>query len=180
MPKSTHVHKSMLLRGVKPAPPALDRQDIETTKAKAAHSGRSFGGAPFRGGGRGRGGGGGGGNHHNYNNNGSNGGGDSRPNPFAAHINPGFAPPPPPPHFQSQNRGGGGGPPQGWVPPPQQGFGGGYNGYAPPLPQQGGFNGYGPPPPPPLPQHANGYYHGHAQRYGGPHPPPPQLPPQDR
>ncbi|KAL9019356.1 MAG: hypothetical protein Q9185_003342 [Variospora sp. 1 TL-2023] len=176
MPKSTHVHKSMLLRGVKPAPPALDRQDIETTKAKAAHSGRSFGGAPFRGGGRGRGGGGG--NHHNYNNNGSNGGGDSRPNPFAAHINPGFAPPPPPPHFQGQNRGGVGGPPQGWVPPPQQGFGGGYNGYAPPLPQQGGFNGYGPPPPP-QPQHANRYYHGHAQGYGGPHPPP-QLPPQKR
>lgn len=148
MPKSSHVHKSMLLRGVQPAPPALDRQDIESTKAKAAHSGRSFGGAPLRGNGNGRGRGG---SHLNYSN------GDNRPNPFAAHVNPGFAPPPPP-NFQGR-----GGPPQGWVPPPPHYFSGQYNGYVPP---QQGYNG----PPPPLPHQANGY-HGNNQGYG---PPPPQ------
>lgn len=132
MPKSTHIHKSMLLRGVQPAPPALDRQDIETTKAKAAQSGRSFGGAPLRrnDSGRGRGGG-----HINYNS------GDNRPNPFAAHINPGFAPSAPPPQW--------------------------YNGYAPPPPP--GQNSYrgGPPQPPPQ---ANSYY-GYNQGYGPPPPP---------
>lgn len=162
MPKSTHVHKSMLLRGVKPAPPALTREDIEATKGRAAHSGRSFGGAPLRGnhnnsGGRGRGGS----NNINY--------GDNRQNPFAAHINPGFIPPPPP-----QFQGGRGGPPppdprmvfgQG-PPPPPPGFGGAYgNGYAPP---QQGYGGYGAPPPPQ--QQHQGYY-GNNQGYG---PPPPQ------
>ncbi|KAL9606629.1 MAG: hypothetical protein Q9179_000215 [Wetmoreana sp. 5 TL-2023] len=156
MPKSIHVHKSMLLRGVQPAPPALNREDIEATKGRAAHSGRSFGGVPFRGnngGGRGRGGGGG---HINY--------GPNRENPFAAHINPGYAPPPPP-----QFQGGRGPPPipppmSGWAPPPQANFSSQYNGYAPP-PQQG-YNGYGPPGPPP----GNGYHAGN-QGYG---PPPPQ------
>ncbi|KAI4278058.1 MAG: hypothetical protein LQ337_001281 [Flavoplaca oasis] len=164
MPKSSHVHKSMLLRGVKPAPPTLNGEDIEATKQAAAHSGRSFGGAPLRGNGRGRGGGrgnGGGGSQINY--------GDNRPNPFAAHVKPGYAPPPPP-HFQG-GRGPPPMPPQGWVPPPP---GAQYDGYGPPT--RPGFNdfhhpppmnGYyrGPPPPP-----GNSYYAGN-QGYG---PPPPQ------
>ena len=120
MPHSTHVHKSMLLRGVKLAPPTLNREDIEATKGRASHSGRFHGGAPL-GGGRGRGRG----NHINYAN--------DRPNPFAAHINPGYAPPP--------NAFGRGGPP---LP------GGQFNGYSH-TPQA--YNGKGPAPP-------NSYYSG--------------------
>lgn len=124
MPHSVHIHKSMLLRGVNFAPATLDRADIEATKSKASSSGRSFGGVPFRGGrgnGRGRGG------HISYAN--------DRPNPFAAHINPGFAPPqsntgPPPGHFQ------------GYRPPPPPQGNGYYNG--PPPPQNGYFNGQAP------------------------------------
>ncbi|KAL8892385.1 MAG: hypothetical protein Q9215_000659 [Flavoplaca cf. flavocitrina] len=164
MPKSSHVHKSMLLRGVKPAPPTLNGEDIEATKRAAAHSGRSFGGAPLRGNGRGRGssrGNGGGGSQINY--------GDNRPNPFAAHVKPGYAPPPPP-HLQG-GRGPPPMPPHGWVPPPP---GAQYDGYGPP-PRPGfndfhhppPMNGYhrGPPPPP-----GNSYYAGNPG-YG---PPPPQ------
>lgn len=125
VPKSTHVHKSMLLRGVKFPPPALDNADIQAVKSKAQHSGRSFGGAPLRNGRGGRmdygGGGGGGGNHH-------------RPNPFAAHLDPSFVPPP------------GGMPPMpsGWVPP---GSGGGNFSRGPPPPPRGGgmSNSYYPP-----------------------------------
>ncbi|KAL9638374.1 MAG: hypothetical protein Q9204_001532 [Flavoplaca sp. TL-2023a] len=163
MPKSSHVHKSMLLRGVKPAPPTLNGEDIEATKRAAAHSGRSFGGAPLRGNGRGRGGSrgnGGGSSQINY--------GDNRPNPFAAHVKPGYAPPPPP-HFQG-GRGPPPLPPQGWVPPPP---GAQYDGYRPPRPSFNDFhhpppmNGYhrGPPPPP-----GNSYYAGNP----GYVPPPPQ------
>ncbi|KAL8963970.1 MAG: hypothetical protein Q9183_004806, partial [Haloplaca sp. 2 TL-2023] len=163
MPKSIHVHKSMLLRGVKPAPPALNSKDIEETKGRAAHSGRSFGGVPMRGGhggGRGRGGG-----QINYANN--------RENPFAAHINPGFAPPLPP-HLQG-GRGPPPIPPLGWAPPPHAQGGGQYNGHVP-GPSQG-YNGYGPPPPPNgypggPPPPSNGYYAGN-QNYRDP-------PPQDR
>ncbi|KAI4276322.1 MAG: hypothetical protein L6R38_005689, partial [Xanthoria sp. 2 TBL-2021] len=164
MPKSSHVHKSMLLRGVQPAPPTLNREDIEATKRAAAHSGRSFGGAPLRGNGRGRGGGrgnGGGGGHTNY--------GDDRPNPFAAHVKSGYAPPPPT-HFQG-GRGPPPMPPQGWVPPPP---GAQYNGYGPPP--RPGFNDVYPPPPVngyhrgPPPPPGNGHYAGN-QGYG---PPPPQ------
>ncbi|KAL8801432.1 MAG: hypothetical protein Q9182_004449 [Xanthomendoza sp. 2 TL-2023] len=161
MPRSSHVHKSMLLRGVQPAPPTLHREDIEATKAAAARSGRSFGGAPLRGNGRGRGAGG---DHSNY--------GDKRPNPFAAHVTPGYAPPPPPPYFQG-GRGPPPMPPQGWVPPPP---GGQYNGYGPPPPRQGFNNSYPPPPsnvyhggPPPPP---GSVYHRGSQGYG---PPPPPL-----
>ena len=121
MPHSVHIHKSMLLRGVKFAPPTLDRADIEATKARANVSGRSHGGAPLGGGrghGRGRGG------HINYSN--------DRPNPFAQHLNPSFAPPP-----NGFGRG---------APPPGQ-----FNGYPPPPPPRAYFNG-----PPPTPQ--NGYY----------------------
>ena len=134
MPHSIHIHKSMLLRGVKFAPPTLDRADIEATKGRANSSGRSHGGAPLgggRGNGRGRGG------QINYSN--------DRPNPFAQHLNPGFVPPPngfgrgPPPPPSQYN----GFPPQ----PPQAYFNG------PPPPAQGRYN--GPPPPPQL-----GYYNG--------------------
>lgn len=49
MPRSNHIHKSMLLRGVKLPTRALDQNDIEGTKSRAARSGRSHGGAPLRG-----------------------------------------------------------------------------------------------------------------------------------
>lgn len=152
MPRSMHVHKSMLLRGVKFEPPALNREDIEATKGRASHSGRFHGGAPLgRGRGRGRGG------QISY--------ADERPNPFAAHINPGFGPPP------SFGRGG---PP----PPP----GGQFNGYPPPPPRYNGppppaQNGYynGPPPP-----QAHGHYMGPPQQYpGGYHDNSPQGPSTD-
>src|SRR5690242_7527071 len=54
MPKSKHIHKSMLLRGVKFNAPALNASDIEITKGRAAKSGRSHGGVPLQGDGRGR------------------------------------------------------------------------------------------------------------------------------
>ncbi|MCJ1353283.1 MAG: 5'-3' exoribonuclease 2 [Icmadophila ericetorum] len=57
MPKSTHIHKSMLLRGVKFPTPVLEYADIEATRSRASQSGRSYGGAPLRGNYRGRGGG---------------------------------------------------------------------------------------------------------------------------
>lgn len=44
----------MLLRGVVFPPPALNEHDIETTKGKAARSGRQHGGVPLSGDGRGR------------------------------------------------------------------------------------------------------------------------------
>lgn len=149
MPRSTHVHKSMLLKGVKHDPPALDRQDIEATKSKASQSGRSFGGAPLRGG---RGGGRGRGGNINY--------GDGRPNPFAQHLNPGFVPP--------SNGFGRGGPP----PPPGQ-----FSGYGPPTPRVNGYYN-GPPAPPQNGYHhgppPGGYYNGPPQRppngYGNPPP----------
>ncbi|MCJ1390364.1 5'-3' exoribonuclease 2 [Xylographa bjoerkii] len=150
MPRSQYVHKSMLLRGVKFAPSALDRADIEATKGRANRSGRSYGGAPLRGNsgnGRGRG-------NFDYS--------SSRPNPFAEYVNPGFAPPgigsygqrpPQPPrdwrgppgtqqyHHAPPNHSGGytqrpGPPDQGPYAPP-----GWHTGYAPPLPPQGYYNG---------------------------------------
>ncbi|MCJ1453268.1 5'-3' exoribonuclease 2 [Mycoblastus sanguinarius] len=151
MPRSVHIHKSMLLRGVKFASPALDHADIEATKGRANHSGRSFGSAPLRGGhgnGRGRGG------QINY--------ADDRPNPFAAHLNPGFAPPP-----NQYERGA--------LAPTGQ-----FNGYPPPPPRANGYyNGMLPP--------SNGYYNGPPTpqgRFNGPPPPqngyyngPPPMPP---
>lgn len=58
MPRSTHIHKSMLLRGVKFPTPALNQDDIQATKGRAANPGRNPGGYSQRGqygGGRGRG-----------------------------------------------------------------------------------------------------------------------------
>ncbi|CEL09542.1 Putative 5'-3' exoribonuclease 2 [Aspergillus calidoustus] len=111
IPKSSHVHKSMLLRGVKFAPPALDNADIQATKSRAQHSGRSYGGAPLRGGHRG--------GRMNY-------AGD-RPNPFAAHLDPKFMP--------AANTGAPMGMPSGWVPP----SGSGNFSRGPPPPPRGGY-----------------------------------------
>ncbi len=112
MPTSKHVHKSMLLRGVQEPAKVLDHSDIAILKSKARTSGRSYGGAPLgdRNGSYGNGHGGGG--------RGGRGGGISfqadrppppppqydqqrgqtgdvdRSNPFAAFLDPKFAPPP--------------------------------------------------------------------------------------
>ncbi|MCJ1381667.1 5'-3' exoribonuclease 2 [Xylographa soralifera] len=149
MPRSQYIHKSMLLRGVKLAPPTLDRADIEATKGRANRSGRSYGGAPLRGNngnGRGRG-------NFDYS--------SSRPNPFAEYINPGFAPPgiasygQRPPQLSRDWRGPPGGqqfhqaPPndsgrymQGSGPPNQGPYApsGWQAGYVPPPPPQGYYN----------------------------------------
>ncbi len=153
MPRSSHIHKSMLLRGVKFGPSALDRSDIETTKSRASQSGRSHGGAPLRGGygnGRGRG-------QINYS--------DSRPNPFAAHLASGFSPfnpsdnhrgPPPPPFAP------------GWIPPPP-----GSDAFmrGPPPPPTAGFSHGNPPPaqgyPYALPPQAHQSYQQGGQYNGG-------------
>jgi len=138
MPKSSHIHKSMLLRGVKFALPALTPSEIAEAKGKAARSGRNHGGVPLSGNGRGR-------NSFNYassNQYGSshnnqqprgdrNGGGYSS-NPFP--VPPpgwqppppgmdGFArgPPPPPPGYGSHGAG-----QQAYPPPPPQSYGGQY------------------------------------------------------
>lgn len=91
MPRVGHTHKSMLLRGVKFPPPVLDRADIDATKNRAGTTGRSYGGAPLRGGngnGRGRGRGG----NINYG--------------AAPSISSYVAPMPPPPPFPPQMHGG--------------------------------------------------------------------------
>jgi 5'-3' exoribonuclease 2 len=49
MTYSNHIHKSMLLRGVRLPNRALDQTDVDSTKARAMHTGRSHGGAPLRG-----------------------------------------------------------------------------------------------------------------------------------
>jgi 5'-3' exoribonuclease 2 len=54
MPKSSHIHKSMLLRGVRFPEAALNQADIEATKGRAARSGRAHGGVPLKEDGRGR------------------------------------------------------------------------------------------------------------------------------
>ncbi|KAK2810103.1 5'-3' exoribonuclease 2 [Emmonsiellopsis sp. PD_5] len=138
MPKSMYNHKSMLLRGVKPNPPALDKSDIEVTKNKAQRSGRSFGGVPF-GNGRGRG-------RMSY---AADRPANDRPNPFAAHIAPGFAPPP---HM--------GGPPPGWVPPPGLAAGS----YGPPP----GFDRHQQPPHQ-QPPRGRGGYSSYQSNYRGQH-----------
>jgi 5'-3' exoribonuclease 2 len=133
IPKSSHVHKSMLLRGVKLPTPMLDSNDIRATQGRAQNSGRSFGGAPFQG--RGRGG------RMNYQ--------SDRPNPFAGHLDPNFTPGPP------------GGPnnahmvPPGWNPPTQ-----GYGGYSrgPPPPPRGGMANQYPPQQGYQQQQPGGYY----------------------
>ncbi|KAL9138281.1 MAG: hypothetical protein Q9175_000507 [Cornicularia normoerica] len=158
MPHSIYIHKSMLLRGFKFGPATLDRADIEATKGRANFSGRSHGGALLgsgRGNGRGRGG------QINYSN--------DRPNPFAQHLNPGFAPPP--------NGFGRGAPPSGqfngYPPPPSRAY---FNG-PPPPPHNGYFGGprpaapgqYNGPPPPPQPSYYNKLPSGPQNGYSGQH-----------
>jgi 5'-3' exoribonuclease 2 len=129
MPTSKHVHKSMLLRGVKEPTKQLDHTDIAILKSKARNSGRSYGGAPLMGdrnGSYGSGGGGGRGGRVSYqadrppqphqgHYDQQRGGGDvDRSNPFAAFLDPKFKPPPitgangrgpPPPVPQQYGRG---------------------------------------------------------------------------
>lgn len=102
----------MLLRGVKFATPMLNSADVRAVKGRAQHSGRSYGGAPLNG--RGRGG------HMDYS--------SDRPNPFAAHLDPRFMHAPP-----------GGIPPMpsGWIPPAP---GAGDYSRGPPGPPRGGMN----------------------------------------
>lgn len=137
-PKSQHVHKSMLLAGVKFDPQALDMNDIDNTRNRARTSGRSFGGAPLRNGSNGHGGGRG---RIDYS--------ESRPNPFAGHLQPGFVPPP---HIA--NRDGYGRPAYQQQP------------YQQPFPQT-----Y----PPPVPPNYSSYHPpSQSQNYGSAnHPPPP-------
>ena len=134
------MHKSMLLRGLKPDPPSLDRSDIEATRERAKNGGRSYGGAPLHRGG--------------YNGNGGGGRGrinyapESRPNPFAGFIQPGYVPPP---HIGNPYD-------QTWRGPPPQAY--------PPHPPP--HNGYGPPVQPPP---RNGQDQGYANRAERPMPP---------
>ncbi|OXV08499.1 hypothetical protein Egran_03738 [Elaphomyces granulatus] len=127
IPKSIHIHKSMLLRGVKFPPPTLDEAEIKVVKSKAQHSGRWFGGAPLRNGnGNNRG------SRMNYT--------ADRPNPFAAHLDPAFAPPSRASDVQN--------PSQGWATLP-----GTYPFGQPAAPRESGSQSYrpyypsGPPPP---------------------------------
>ncbi|KAH8698574.1 exoribonculease Dhp1 [Talaromyces proteolyticus] len=121
IPKSAHLHKSMILRGVQFPSPALDQGDINAVKSKSRFGGRG-GGYPRNGS---RGG------HMNHHNNGGRLNTNERPNPFAAHLDPSFVPPP--------LVGGAGG----WAPP----IGGpaSYSRGPPPPPRGGGADFYTPP-----------------------------------
>lgn len=140
MPRSQYIHKSMLLRGVKMPPPALNLADIEATKGRAYNSGRSYGGAPLRNdhyNGRGRGG------RIDY--------ADARPYPYPPQVNPGFAPQaalgnyhPPPMRGWAQ-------PPSGPSPP----YGNPPYGY----PQPPGNFAYAQAPAPPPPHNYQNSYH---------------------
>ena len=154
MPQSIHIHKSMLLRGLNMPPAVLERADLETTKSKAANSGRSFGGVPFRGERHG----GGRGGRFNY-----------AENPFKAHMDPNFAPPAnfsarPPGHASYQGARGNDaypGPPAPHVNQyiqSQPAYG------RPPAPPQG-YGSYIQPPPAPPP-----YHRGSAGGYGSQYP----------
>ncbi|KAF7862016.1 hypothetical protein EAF04_007896 [Stromatinia cepivora] len=147
MPKSNHIHKSMLLVGVDFGQPALNQSDIEMTKSRASRSGRNYGGVPLQGDGRGR-------NQFNYgsgNNNRGNGNRYNGPGTTAPRYNNqsygsqnsynGYSQPPPPP---------------GWQPPPPGSYGG------PPPPPPGSYGAYPPPPPPGYGGSYNNY-----SNYGG-------------
>jgi 5'-3' exoribonuclease 2 len=118
MPRSAHVHKSMLLRGVKFPTPALNQEDIQATKGRAANAGRNPGGYSQRGGhgSRGRGGG-----SQNYGNHSSN----SYPRQQQSSSRQAYGNQPAYNQYPA--------PPQGWQPPP---------------PGVGGFTRNPPPPPP--------------------------------
>ncbi|KAI1178220.1 hypothetical protein F4777DRAFT_586841 [Nemania sp. FL0916] len=156
MPSSSHTHKSMLLRGVRLPPPALNNSDIEELKGKARNSGRSYRGAPL------------GRQHHDGRRERMNYGPDSR-------RDGNYRPP-----SQYNNGGRHGGPnafpgppmiPPGWAPPPPgvAGFGSGLPPPPPPAYHGGGRGGYG---------NSRGGSHGgyggkgYNQRYA-----PPEMPP---
>lgn len=136
MPAATHVHKSMLLRGVVEPRRVLDNSDLAILKSKARTSGRDFGGAPL------------------YDNTRQhlqdrNGNGYSRGGRISYAAD---RPPPPPPGLgqagtiNRDNPFGAAlldpryGPPGGMPPPPAQQYGNG-NGYR--GPSNAGPNGYG-------------------------------------
>lgn len=151
-PSSSHTHKSMLLRGVKPPPPALDRHDIEDLKGKSQRGGRSYGGVPLRGGGgRGRinyGPDGG----QSYNNGQSNRGGYQQPQQGYGNGNGNG--------YGNGNRGNGYNNRDSYAPP--------QNSWQPPPPGIAGF-GQGLPPPPPVaypPAPGHGRYNQGGQGYG--------------
>jgi 5'-3' exoribonuclease 2 len=152
MPTSSHIHKSMLLRGVKMPAPALSHSDIEVIRGKARRSGRSYGGVPLKqdnnqNGGRGRN------EPINYGPGGASRGQDSRGPP----RNNGYPP----------ARDGYPIPPPGWMPPPglvvqttpATSYAGNRNGFPPyPAPAyEPGYNGYG----------DNRYGNGYGAGYGG-------------
>lgn len=93
MPSSSHLHKSMLLRGVKPPPAALNNGDIENLKNHNSRGGRGgWGGGPSgRGGDRGRGRGGRGYNHGHHGGDRHHGSRDG----YGQQPAPGWQPPPP-------------------------------------------------------------------------------------
>lgn len=133
-PPATHVHKSMLFPGVVLPPPVLDKSDLAILRSKARNSGRDFGGAPLYDNSRrdpqdqqNRGG------RINYAADrpypGPNQGGNNSDNPFAALLDPRYAPqgrggPPPPPPPQYQN-----------------GYQNGYDRYQAPATNYGGYGG---------------------------------------
>ena len=154
MPITAHVHKSMLLRGVKLPTAALDRSDIEILRSKSQRSGRSYGGVPL------------GRSNHN---------GDRR-GPINYDYGPGRPhqrqdQPDRAPNFRSNGYQQRNSYP---VPGPSS------TTWSPPPPP--GYPGFGvglPPPPPPAHLYGNGSYeqnYGRNQGYGGRYPPPPPPP----
>ncbi|KAJ3498526.1 hypothetical protein NLG97_g1051 [Lecanicillium saksenae] len=157
MPKMTHDHKSMLLRGVKMPTPALTRSDIEVLRGKASRGG--YGGGN-RGGRYDPGG------HHQFRQNGRGRGHDfSAGRPQPNYYRHGDSQPPPRQNFQGQG---------GWQPPhpSSSGFGRGAPPPPPPPHQQGwgapNFRGRGsynynsgPPHPARGGQHYRGGWNGH-------------------
>ncbi|KAI0202509.1 exoribonuclease Dhp1 [Astrocystis sublimbata] len=171
MPTSSHTHKSMLLRGVRLPPPALNGSDIEEIKGKARNSGRSYRGAPlggFRNDGRrermnyGPDSRRGGNNHHSNHSNGNRRGGHNAypgappvipqgwapPPPGFPGFGNGLPPPPPPAYNNGYGNGRGGG------------YGGGYGG----QPQN---QWQGPPGVPPPYQNYGGQHNGPPHGYQG-------------
>lgn len=196
--KSEHLHKSMLLNGVRFAPAALDKEDIDNTRHRAQNSGRSHGGVPFgnghrggrgdRNGGRGGRGRGNGNGNFNYGPPSSNSHHSFDPRNFPPPASFGAPPPgvrgppvPVPPQFSY------GQPPQGPPHYPNQHYGQGRGGYGQGPPPQnyqqnayqagyqgnarGGYQGgyQGVPPPGYQNGYQNGYQGGHQGSYqGGP------------
>ncbi|GAB7346968.1 hypothetical protein MBLNU459_g2021t1 [Dothideomycetes sp. NU459] len=160
MPPATHLHKSMLLPGLKMPAPALDYSDIEQTRQRSQKTGRGYGGVPFDNGGRG--------GRFNYGNDNRNGGrnggydgGHGRGGGRGSHGG----------HGNHDNQGGRGS-------YDNQGGRGNYGsqgGYGRPPPQQGGQYGMPPPDFGALPPHlaAQAAQHGFGAPGAGYPPPPP-------